>query len=50
MALGSETITKFERANRYLTDNGTYWTVNLFDEYGVGLDSANIGVLTYCVY
>ena len=50
MSLGSETITKFERANRFLQDSGPYWTVNLFDEYGVGLDSANVVVLTYCVY
>ena len=50
MAVGSETTTKFQRANRYLTDDGNYWTVHLFDESGLALDSANVTVLSYCLY
>lgn len=50
MAVGSETTNKFQRANRYLTDDGNYWTVHLFDESGVALDSANVTVLSYCLY
>jgi hypothetical protein len=50
MAVGSETTTKFQRANRYLTDDGNYWTVHLFDEYGEALNGANVAVLSYCLY
>ncbi|MDH4481708.1 MAG: hypothetical protein QE279_03270 [Rhodoferax sp.] len=50
MAVGSETISKFQRANRYLDDNGTFWTVRLFDETGAALEDANVIVLTYCIY
>ena len=50
MAVGSETTTKFQRANRYLTDDGNYWTVHLFDEYGAALNGANVAVLSYCLY
>ncbi len=50
MAVGSETITKFQRAIRYLDDNGTHWTVRLMDETGAALEDANVIVLTYCIY
>ena len=50
LAIGSDVTAKFQRANHNLTDNGSYWTVNLVDETGTALAGASVVVLSYCIF
>lgn len=50
LAIGSDVTAKFQRANHNLTDNGSYWTVNIVDESNIALVGATVVVLSYCIY